>query len=93
MGSDQFSNISYAKKHQRKFDVAYPFHYMFQEQRFVCLLVGIAIACVLFAVIPSNLPQQNERIWLSDDSARVPRRVAYELHDGFGHYSAGIISC
>ncbi|XP_073304416.1 UDP-glucuronic acid decarboxylase 2-like [Primulina huaijiensis] len=90
MGStDEFSNISYAKKHQKKIYVAYPFHYMFQEQRFVCLLVGIVIACAVFTVIPSNLPRQNERIWLSEDSVQVPRRVAYELHDGFGHHSAG----
>ncbi|KZV28637.1 NAD(P)-binding Rossmann-fold superfamily protein [Dorcoceras hygrometricum] len=88
MGSDQFSNISYVKNKNKTY-VSYPFHYMFQEQRFLCLLVGITIACVVFADIPWNLPPQYERIWLSDDWARVPRRVAYELHDAIGHRSAG----
>ncbi|KAG8369929.1 hypothetical protein BUALT_Bualt14G0064400 [Buddleja alternifolia] len=92
MGTDQLLRNSNVQKNQKKFCVTYPFRYILQEQRFVCLLVGIAVASVVFAVVPSINPATSSPkglISASDESFRVHRRVAYELHDGFSHLSAG----
>lgn len=90
MGTDQQLRKSFFKKHQRKLSVTYPFQYILGEQRFVCLLVGIVIACVVFNVIPSHSPPPKGLVSAFDDSSfRVHRRVAYELDNGFSHLSAG----
>ncbi|KAL0414750.1 UNVERIFIED_CONTAM: UDP-glucuronic acid decarboxylase 2 [Sesamum radiatum] len=90
MGTDQQLKRSCFKKHERRLSVTYPFRYILGEQRFVCLLVGITIACVVFNVIPSHsLPQKALISAFDDSSLAVRRRVGYELHDGFGHLSAG----
>ncbi|KAI3469371.1 hypothetical protein Pfo_026034 [Paulownia fortunei] len=86
MGTDQQLRKSYVKKQQKKLSATYPFHYILQEQRFVCLLIGIAIACVVFNVIPSLSPSQKGLISASDESTPVRRRLVY---DGFSHLSAG----
>ncbi|KAL0457422.1 UNVERIFIED_CONTAM: UDP-glucuronic acid decarboxylase 4 [Sesamum latifolium] len=94
MGTDQQLKRSCFKKHERRLSVTYPFRYILGEQRFVCLLVGITIACVVFNVIPSHsLPQKGLISAFDDSSVAVRRRVGYELHDGFGHLSAGVRSC
>ncbi|XP_011090988.1 UDP-glucuronic acid decarboxylase 2 [Sesamum indicum] len=90
MGTDQQLKRSCFKKHERRFSVTYPFQYILGEQRFVCLLVGITIACVVFNVIPSHsLPQKGLISAFDDSSIAVRRRVGYELNGGFGHLSAG----
>ncbi|PIN02644.1 dTDP-glucose 4-6-dehydratase/UDP-glucuronic acid decarboxylase [Handroanthus impetiginosus] len=87
MGSDQqlITKKNYMTKNQKLISVKYPFQYIFEEQRFVCLLIGVAISCVIFNVIPSLSPLQTGLI----SGANVRRRVAYELVDGFNHFSAG----
>ncbi|KAL2459658.1 UDP-glucuronic acid decarboxylase 2 [Forsythia ovata] len=89
MGTDQLLKRSYIKKRQKNNSVTYPFYYVLQEQRLVCLFVGIAISCIVFTIIPSVLPSRYEWIAESNEPIQLPRRIAYELHDGTGRRSAG----
>ncbi|KAK6161172.1 hypothetical protein DH2020_004553 [Rehmannia glutinosa] len=88
MGSDHQLKKSYVKN---KVCVTYPFQYIFQEQRFVCLLIGIGIACVVFNVIPSLSSPEKGLVSAShyDEPIQVRRRLAYEFDRGFSHLSAG----
>lgn len=96
MGTDQqLLRKNYVKNNQGTFSVVtYPFRYVLQEQRFVCLLIGIAISCLLFSFVPSGGLPREKRVMISSSdhlSDGVHRaRVAYELNHGFSHLSAGI---
>ncbi|WRX21544.1 NAD(P)-binding domain - like 10 [Theobroma cacao] len=63
-----------------------PFRYMLQKQRFVFVLVGIAIAALFFNTFPISSPSQDPIHGLIPDpvlaseSAHVTRRVLYEEH-------------
>lgn len=79
-------------KHQKDFSLTYPFKYILQEQRLVCLLIGIAVSCVVFNVVPSLSPPRKGLVLASDGFVSSHRRFAYEMMGGFGHLSAGIIN-
>ncbi|KAL3812899.1 hypothetical protein ACJIZ3_014167 [Penstemon smallii] len=89
MGTDQI--LKKNKHDQKKLSVTHPFHYIFQEQRFVCFLIGIGIAFVVFNVVPSLDSPSSPKGLIStfDESVRVHRRKAYELDAGFSHQNAG----
>ncbi|KAL2470362.1 UDP-glucuronic acid decarboxylase 2 [Abeliophyllum distichum] len=89
MVTDQLLTRSYIKKGQKKNYVTYPFYYVLQEQRLVCLFVGIAISCMFFTISPSVLPSRYEWIAESNEPIQLPRRIVYELPDGTGRRSAG----
>ncbi|KAL8481495.1 hypothetical protein ACS0TY_027317 [Phlomoides rotata] len=77
-------------KHHERFSVTYPFHYLLQEQRYVFLLIGIVISCLVFSAMPSSDPPENGPIAVSDDSTTwVHGRASYGIDDGFSHFSAG----
>lgn len=93
MGTDHHLRRNNIKHHER-FSVKYPFQYVLQEQRYVCLLIGIVISCLVFNVIPSSAPPENGPIAVSHESTWVHGRVSYGIDDGFSHFSAGMIrSC
>ncbi|CAA0817507.1 UDP-glucuronic acid decarboxylase 2 [Striga hermonthica] len=65
---------------------------MFQEQRFVCLVIGIAIACLVFNVVPSlsySQPLKETIATVDQPITTVSRRYAYEFEGGFSHLSVG----
>lgn len=90
MGTDQQLRRTNVK-HQKKLSATYPFHYILQEQRYVCVLIGIAISCLVFYFIPSVSPPQKGLIPVPDESTWVHGRVSYGFDDGFRHLSAGIV--
>ncbi|KAL1548462.1 UDP-glucuronic acid decarboxylase 4 [Salvia divinorum] len=89
MGSDEQllrrSNI----KHQRKISVAYPFRFILQEQRFICLLIGISIPCLVFGVMSSSSQPQKGPIPLSGDSTWMQTQFSYLYDDQISHFRAG----
>lgn len=89
MGTDQQlgrNNIIQQKKNC----VAYPFRYIVQEQRFVCFLIGIAIPCLVFNVIPSFSRPERGLIPVSDESTWIQGRSAYRFEDHqISHVRAG----
>ncbi|XP_051127883.1 UDP-glucuronic acid decarboxylase 4-like [Andrographis paniculata] len=85
MGTDHEVRKGYLKKNKKRLSWKYPFEYIIQEQRFVCLLVGITIAGVGFNVV--QIPTHKEESIASD---QVHHRIGYELdHGSLGHFSAG----
>ncbi|CAA3003066.1 UDP-glucuronic acid decarboxylase 4-like [Olea europaea subsp. europaea] len=89
MGSDRLLKRSSIKKPQKKIFVTYPFYHMLQEQRLLCLFIGIAISCLVFTIIPSVLPSHYDWIVESNEPTQLLRRIAYELRDGIGHHRVG----
>ncbi|KAA8548930.1 hypothetical protein F0562_000614 [Nyssa sinensis] len=73
--------------------VTYPIRYMLREQRLVFVLIGIAISTVILNIVPKSSPSSNflqiPDSLHSTESTHVPRRIAYELHDGFGRVNTG----
>ncbi|XP_019253188.1 PREDICTED: UDP-glucuronic acid decarboxylase 4-like [Nicotiana attenuata] len=69
----------------------YPMNYVFEEQRMVCLLIGIAISTAAFAVVNSvSSPSLLAGYKIGSDSisdvsvvstSLIPRRITYELVD------------
>ena len=62
-----------------------PFRYMLQKQRFSFVLVGIAIAALLFNTFPLSPSQESSHLVfpepvLASESAHVARRVLYEAY-------------
>ncbi|KAK9076112.1 hypothetical protein SSX86_004445 [Deinandra increscens subsp. villosa] len=82
----------------KRFSIRDSMRYMFQEQRLLFLLVGIAIAALVSNVVvvfPSRSPplQYSEPItgggsFHVAELTSVPRRIAYELHSG--HVNTGV---
>lgn len=88
MGSDQQLRRS-SVENKNKIYVAYPFRYIIQEQRFVCFLIGIAIPCLIFNVIPSSPRPQKGLISVSDESTWARGRASYSFDDQISHFRAG----
>ncbi|XP_027116443.1 UDP-glucuronic acid decarboxylase 2 [Coffea arabica] len=70
--------------------VTYPIQYVLEEQRLVCLLIGIGIASLIFTAVPaltssSSSSTPNHHGWIPDSlmesTHHVPRRIALELSD------------
>ncbi|KAL3626533.1 UDP-glucuronic acid decarboxylase 2 [Castilleja foliolosa] len=92
MGTDHQLRKGYIKKNQKKDSVTNPFQYVFQEQRFVCLLIGIAIAFIFFNFAPPFSSSSSSRKGLISAIDRpittISRRFAYEFDGGLSHLSA-----
>ncbi|KAL3644761.1 UDP-glucuronic acid decarboxylase 2 [Castilleja foliolosa] len=76
--------------------VTRPIHYLLREQRLVFIFVGIAIATLVFSVLPSsNNHQQIVDPFISSELTRIqPHRSIYQngrLSTGFGINSVGKI--
>ncbi|XP_051127155.1 UDP-glucuronic acid decarboxylase 2-like isoform X2 [Andrographis paniculata] len=84
MDTDQESSKNRIKTHQKKYLPTY----IVKEQRFVCLLIGIVAACLVFNAVPSH--SSPEDLSTPDEpTLKAPRRVAYESTDFYGHSNAG----
>ncbi|KAL7144444.1 hypothetical protein ABFS83_07G012600 [Erythranthe nasuta] len=91
MGTDRQLKRSNSKKHHQKKSFTYPFTYILQEQRFICLLIGIAASYTVFnAVIPSYSSHRKGFITAPDESisGHNYRRFAYAIDSGFRHLTA-----
>ncbi|XP_047945098.1 UDP-glucuronic acid decarboxylase 4-like [Salvia hispanica] len=89
MGSDEQLLRRSNTKHQRNISASSPFRYILQEQRFVCLLIGIAIPCLVFGVMPSSSRPQKGPIPLSDQSTGIQTQFSYLHNDQISHFRAG----
>ena len=78
-----------------------PIRYMLREQRLVFVLVGIAIATLIFTVMPSSSSSSSSRVpqnfvpisdsysYFPADSNRVAHRAAYDHRVGLGSVNSG----
>ncbi|XP_055814318.1 UDP-glucuronic acid decarboxylase 4-like [Solanum dulcamara] len=88
---------NYIKKHSmmKRFSFRNSIQYVLEKQRFVCLLIGIAMSIAIFSVFSISSPILNsdfETINIQDtfiSSNPIPRRIAYELVDETDHVNAG----
>ncbi|XP_070674624.1 UDP-glucuronic acid decarboxylase 2 isoform X1 [Malus domestica] len=80
--------------------VTRPIHYLLREQRLVFILVGIAIATVVFTLLPSsapispyatgNVPISNEYVRYDfDSSATAHYKPAYDRRFGLNSWNSG----
>ncbi|XP_059294852.1 UDP-glucuronic acid decarboxylase 2-like [Lycium ferocissimum] len=87
------------KPHKPWFTVIRPIRYLLREQRVIFLLAGIAIASLIFALLPSSsrstqLSYANTAIYdsyLPSESTHVAQRMAYHnrVGSGFGSFNSG----
>ncbi|XP_060174049.1 UDP-glucuronic acid decarboxylase 4-like [Lycium barbarum] len=98
MGSDdEVLEKNYVKKQSMKrVSLRNSIQYVLEKQRFVCLLIGIAMSVVIFSVVSVSSPilsSNFETINIQDTntivSNPIPRRIAYELVDEADHINAG----
>ncbi|KAK4354981.1 hypothetical protein RND71_027175 [Anisodus tanguticus] len=79
----------------RRFSLRNSIQYVLEKQRFVCLLIGIAMSIVIFSVVSVSSPilrPDFEMINVQDSIVSynpIPRRIAYELIDEADHINAG----
>ncbi|KAK4418130.1 UDP-glucuronic acid decarboxylase 2 [Sesamum alatum] len=94
--SQPVSDAYSPKPHKPWFNVTRPIRYMLREQRLVFVFVGIAIATLVFAVVPSSKPQAPipDAYFSSELTQPQPHRSMYQnghLATGFGINSVGKI--
>lgn len=86
------------KPHKPWFTVIRPVRYLLREQRIVFLLAGIAIASIIFALLPSSrsggLSYANTGIYDSylpseSTQSQVAHRMMYQNRIGFGSFNSG----
>lgn len=62
-----------------------PIRYMLREQRYIFILIGLAIPAAVFNVFHVSTPSMVKEISAeplhSTEVARIPRRMTYELHN------------
>ncbi|KAL0459695.1 UNVERIFIED_CONTAM: UDP-glucuronic acid decarboxylase 2 [Sesamum latifolium] len=98
-GHDESQPVSdaYSPKPQKPwFNVTRPIRYMLREQRLLFVFVGIAIATLVFAFVPSSNPQAPipDAYFSSELTQLQPHRSMYQnghLATGFGINSVGKI--
>ncbi|KAK4407004.1 UDP-glucuronic acid decarboxylase 2 [Sesamum angolense] len=98
-GHDESQPVSdaYSPKPQKPwFNVTRPIRYMLREQRLLFVFVGIAIATLVFAFVPSSNPQAPipDSYFSSELTQLQPHRSMYQnghLATGFGINSVGKI--
>ncbi|KAL0371456.1 UNVERIFIED_CONTAM: UDP-glucuronic acid decarboxylase 2 [Sesamum angustifolium] len=98
-GHDESQPVSdaYSPKPQKPwFNVTRPIRYMLREQRLLFVFVGIAIATLVFAFVPSSNPQAPipDSFFSSELTQLQPHRSMYQnghLATGFGINSVGKI--
>lgn len=79
------------------FSLTRPIRYLLREQRLVFVLVGIALATVVFALLPSSRgPYTNNYVPISESYSyfpselnRMSQRAVYEQRSGFGLVNSG----
>ncbi|KAJ8539802.1 hypothetical protein K7X08_014054 [Anisodus acutangulus] len=98
MGSDnEVLEKNYVKKHSmmKRFSLRNSIQYVLEKQRFVCLLIGIAMSIVILSVVSVSSPilrPDFEMINVQHSIVSynpIPRRIAYELVDEADHINAG----
>ncbi|KAL3505715.1 hypothetical protein ACH5RR_031097 [Cinchona calisaya] len=100
MVSSEKGQVIIRPRKRLSFFVTYPIQYVLEEQRLVCLLIGIGIASLIFTLVPNSLlSSSSSQInghgeWISDPVestlTHVPRRIALQVNHFDGeHYNAG----
>ncbi|GMP87650.1 hypothetical protein CsSME_00039937 [Camellia sinensis var. sinensis] len=81
------------KPHKPWVSVIRPIRYMLREQRLVFVLVGIAIATLVFSLLPSS-SNNHDYTPISDshfptESTQLTHRFFYQGHGGYGSMNSG----